>query len=171
MPRGSPSIPRQKSSRRKYRANPGASEARRKQWQDPVYREKMLANLKRNNRRGIPDGMHRDEAQQLWAKARELGERFIQIMEDADQVEKIVVPGSEAEMAKEVLKEAFVMAVSPLTDTKVKATYQRIVLDFTKAKPESKTKLTLDKSEEWLAALEQDMKKDDRQAGDPSPTA
>ncbi len=88
-------------------------------------------------------------------------------MEKAGEIPEVVVPGSEAEMAKEVLREAYKDAVSPMTDKKVKATYQRLVLDFTKAKPESRSKLTLDKSEEWLAALEEDMNADGRSSSDP----
>jgi hypothetical protein len=145
---------------------PGLSEHFRKMWKDPEWREKMMEKRKaaglvrkekRNFRQGVPDGMRKADAEVLWDQARRQAKRFIQIMEDADKVETLPVPGTEAEMAKQVLEQAFVHAVSPLTDAKNKATYIRIVLDFTKSKPESKSKLTLDKSEEWLAEVAKDM--------------
>jgi hypothetical protein len=106
---------------------------------------------------GVPDGMRKPEAMRLWAEAREQAKKFIKIMEDKDLVETVVIPGSEAEMGKRALEEAFVMAIGPMTDAKTKAAAIRTVLEWTKAKPESKSKLTLDKSEEWLASLASDM--------------
>lgn len=111
--------------------------------------------------------MRKTDADALWARALVQAKRFMQIMEDNDEIEKVVVPGTEASMAKEALEHAFVHAISPLTDAKTKSAYLRLVLDFTKSKPESKSKLTLDKSEEWLDALEKDMKTD---GGSPSDT-
>lgn len=141
-------------------------------WADPERREALLAKrraapVQRGKRTGVPDGMRKADAEAAWARAAEQADRFIKIMEKAGEIPEVVVPGSEAEMAKEVLREAYKDAVSPMTDKKVKATYQRLVLDFTKAKPESRSKLTLDKSEEWLAALEEDMNADGRSSSDP----
>lgn len=148
-----------------------SSEHFKKLWADPVWgareREKLVmrnrarAGTKLTSRVGIPDGMHAEEAALAWEKARELARKFIKIMEDNNEVEKTVIPGSEAEMAKRVLEEAFVMAVSPLGDAKTKNTAIRTVLDFTKAKPESRSKLTLTKAEDWLSELAQDMGGDD----------
>jgi hypothetical protein len=112
-------------------------------------------------RAGVPDGMTKAEAAPLWAKAREQARKFITIMEDAGEIAGVVIPGSEQDMAKRALEEAFALAVSPLTQAQVKNAAIRTVLEWTKAKPESKSKLTLDKSEEWLAALAADMKNDD----------
>ena len=136
-------------------------------WKDPEYRERILSKMRehraktpryKRSRLGVPDGMRKWEAMALWEDARKQAKRFIQIMEDADQVEKAPVPGSDAAMAKAALEEAYTMMVGPLTDVKSKAQYIRIVLDFTKSKPESKQKITLDNSEAWLDALEKDMK-------------
>lgn len=112
------------------------------------------------SRIGVPDGMRKRDALPLWGKAREEAKRFIKIMEDAGKVDAVVVPGSEQEMAKKALEEAYVNAVSPMTDMKNKASFVRIVLEWTKAKPESKNKLTLENSEAWLNALQEDLKKD-----------
>jgi hypothetical protein len=147
--------------------------AMRARWADPVKRAEMLAKIKftrslrehtykSRSRMGVPDGMRKAEAMALWDQAREQAREFIRIMEDKDELPKVVVPGSEEEMAKKTLEEAFKYAVSPLTDAKSKAAYLRIVLDFTKTKPESKSKLTLENSADWLASLANDMpKKDD----------
>jgi len=175
------SVKRKTSRRSKTgRKNPALSERWKKIWADP---ERAAAMVEKRNatiaampkevttRAGVPDGMRKPKAQRLWKRARKKAKRFIQIMEDAGEVEKIVVPGSEAEMAKQALEEAFAMAVGPATDAKVKTAALRLVLDFTKAKPESKTKLTLDKSEEWLDALEADMKANGRSSSDPTPSA
>jgi hypothetical protein len=115
---------------------------------------------------GVPDGLTKADVAPLWAKAKELSERFIRIMEDAGKVERAPVPGSKEEMGKQALAEAFTYGVGPHTDAKTKSAYLKLVLDFTMAKPESKSKLTLDRSEEWLAALEADMKN-----GSPSDTS
>lgn len=143
-------------------------------WADPEWRAALLEKRKaglakaraegRGTRMGVPDGMRKAEAEALWARASEQADKFIRIMKDNDELPEIVIPGSEAEMAEKALHEAYKHAVGPLTDTKTKASLLRLVLDFTKSKPESKSKLTLDKSEEWLSALDADMKNDDRSA-------
>lgn len=141
-------------------------------WADPVRREQMLAQrratralrehtYKPRSRMGVPDGMRKAEAMALWDKAKVEANRFIEIMTDAGNLPAVVVPGSEEEMAKETLRHAYEMAVGPLTDAKTKAAYLRIVLDFTKSKPETKSKLSLENSAEWLAALSADMPKAD----------
>lgn len=152
------------------------SRAAKANWDDPVKREAMLTKraftrllrkhlYKPPSRIGVPDGMRKEEAQRLWAIAREEARKFIQIMEDAGELNKNVIPGSEEEMAKRVLEEAYMYAVGPQTDARNKATYIRVVLDFTKQKPESKNKLTLENSAEWLKALSADMPKKDADGG------
>ena len=176
-PKGSKNkVPRKRSvntvnpTGRKHCDNEGVARVMKAKWADPVWKAAQLEKLKagrekakqenpeRFHRRNVPDGMRKAQALVKWAEADEQAGKFIKLMEAHDKVEKVPAAGSEEEMAKNALREAYKMAVSPLTDAKVKATYQRLVLDFTRAKPESKTKLTLDKSEEWLAALEADMK-------------
>lgn len=156
------------------RKSPGASAKLKAKWQDPEWRAMMMEKRKaagaikkqtRSFRQGVPDGMRKAEADRLWAKASRQADRFIKIMEDAGELPEVVLPGSEEEMGKEALREACRFALSPLTDMKNKAAYIRMVLDFTKAKPESKSKITLDKSEEWLAEVAKDMAVDDGRDG------
>lgn len=158
------------------RKNPIASDLWKAKWADPETRERWLAQramkrelrkhtYKKPSRIGVPDGMRKDEAVALWDKAKAEAKRFIQIMTDKGLVNDVVIPGSEEEMAKNVLENAYAMAVGPLTDAKTRAGYQRLVLEYTKAKPESKSKLTLENSAEWLSALAQDMPKKDASGG------
>jgi hypothetical protein len=145
-------------------------EALRRKWQDPVWRAAIMEKRRlqgiekkktRSFRQGVPDGMRKAEAEALWAKAAGVADRFIKIMEDAGELPEVVVPDSEEAMAKEALREACKIALGPYP-VREKLAAQRVILDFTKAKPESKSKITLDKSEEWLAAVAEDMKSDGR---------
>jgi hypothetical protein len=69
----------------------------------------------------------------------------------SDEV-SLVVPDSDAGKAEAALREAFVLAVGP-TDQKIKIQAINTVLNFTKSKPESKSKLTLDKAEDFLSMV------------------
>jgi hypothetical protein len=128
-------------------------------------RELRKHTYKKPSRMGVPDGMRKDEAMALWEKAKAEARKFITIMEDKELLPKVTIPGSEEEMAKRTLEEAYVYAVGPHTDAKTKAAYMRVVLDFTKSKPEQKSKLSLENSAEWLAALAADMPKKDADGG------
>lgn len=133
--------------------------------------ERMLADRKANpakySRSGVPDGMRRAQAEPLWARARELADRFIQIMkdngelppdevvnvlDDEGEITQVTVPNTDNGKAEAALKEAFVLAVGP-SDQKIKIQAINTVLNFTKSKPESKSKLTLNKAEDFLDAI------------------
>lgn len=150
-------------------------------WQTPEFREKMrlrnekVAILRKADpakfcRVGVPDGMRRAQAEPLWARARELADRFIQIMKDkgelpddaaVDEALEVIgnygleVPSTDDGKAAAALKEAFVLAIGP-TDNKIKIQAINTVLNFTKSKPESRSKLTLNKAEDFLDAIEND---------------
>lgn len=147
-------------------------------WSTPEFREKMkqrdqarLAAAKLNPgkfwRRGVPDGMRKAEADALWAKAEEQADRFIQIMKDQgelpdDIVEvttldddgkqetmSVPVPVSDAGKAERALREVAVLAFGPSTQ-QIKLQACNTLLTYTKSKPESKSKLTLNKAEDFL---------------------
>lgn len=149
-------------------------------WQTPEFREKMRlrnekiaadrkANPAKYSRTGVPDGMRRAQAEPLWARARELADRFINIMkeqgelpedevvllQDGEDVTEVRVPNSDTGKAEAALREAFVLAVGP-SDQKIKIQAINTVLNFTKSKPESRSKLTLNKAEDFLDAIEND---------------
>jgi hypothetical protein len=171
--------PRKKSSRGKGKRVISAASLRLKElWQTPEFRERMklrdearVAAAKINPqhfyRHGIPDGMRRRDAAPLWEQAEALADRFIQIMKDQGElpdeivevvsvdedgkVEKteVAVPVSDIGKAERALREAFVLAVGPSTQN-IKIQAINTVLNFTKSKPESKSKLTLNKAEDFL---------------------
>jgi thioesterase domain-containing protein len=159
--------PRKRISPVRGGKNPAASEALRKMWADPVRRAEVTAKLRargvKGTRLGITDGMTRAQAEKKWAKAEKLSEKFIKTMEDIGQLPEVVVPESEEALAKEALKEAFKLAVGPYNGQTKNAAI-RTVLEWTKAKPESKSKLTINKAEEWLAEIAADMKNKDNDA-------
>jgi hypothetical protein len=70
----------------------------------------------------------------------------------SDKYDAIVVPDSDAGKAEVALKEVFKLAVGP-TDQKIKIQALNTVLNYTKSKPESKSKLTLDKAEDFLSMV------------------
>jgi hypothetical protein len=140
----------------------------RELWQTPEFREKMrLRDEKRlaaraalpvpYTRAGVPTGMRKATVAPLWDRARELADRFIKIMKDKGELPEldydplldVVVPATDEGKAEAALKEAFVLAVGP-SDQKIKIQAINTVLNFTKSKPESKSKLTLAKAEDFL---------------------
>jgi hypothetical protein len=58
-------------------------------------------------------------------------------------------------MAKAALREMFILAVGP-TEQKTKVSAANTVLAYTKSKPESKSKLTLSKAEDFLDEISGD---------------
>ncbi len=138
--------------------SPGTSAAYKLRWQNPEYRAKMLAILRANpgTRARVPDGMRKAEADKLWAKANILSEKFITMLKEEGDLPEIVMPDTDDARAEAALKEAFVMAIGPGCN-KIKTANIRTVLEWTKSKPESKSKLTVAKSEDWLEAAQADM--------------
>jgi hypothetical protein len=143
---------------------PDIAAIKKAQWENPEYRAKMSEALKASHkadpekysRLGVPKGHTRESVAPLWQRARELADRFIQIMKDKgelpqdeqvqvvteDGVQTVSVPSTDNGKAEAALKEAFVLAVGP-SDQKIKIQAINTVLNFTKSKPESKTKLTV----------------------------
>jgi hypothetical protein len=153
------------------RAPNGFSERLKALWQQPEFREKMrLRDEKRlasraamdvpYTRAGVPDGMRKADVAPLWARARELADRFIKIMKEKGELPDldyqplpgITVPSTDEGKAEAALNEAFVLAVGP-SDQKIKIQAINTVLNFTKSKPESKSKLTLAKAEDFLTEI------------------
>lgn len=142
---------------------PRNSELMKARWADPEYRARMTAHLAahRGNRTRVPDGMRKAEAVKLWAKANDLAGDFINMMKDEGDLPLVADPGSDEGRAEAALKEAFVMAIGP-GDNKIKTANIRTILEWTKAKPESKSKVTVNKAEDWLLAAQADMADDDQ---------
>lgn len=156
-----PLVPRKKSPKsggsRNYK-NTAASEALRLAWKDPEKRAKMLFK-RRGKRTGVPDGMRKPEADKLWELAREKADYLMSELEK-EGVISFDPNVTEDQMAKDALREAFVMAMSPL-QAQIKMSALKTVLEYTKAKPASKTDLTLTSAQEWLRAVVEDNKTED----------
>lgn len=184
--------PRKKSPRNKGTKKPGVSLSLKQKWQDPEFRERMrLRDVARIEaarkspekfwRRGVPDGMRKRDADAMWMRAGELADRFIKIMKDQGELPDeivqvdvhddsgtvtntvdVTVPTTDIGKAEAALREAFVLAVGPSTQ-QIKIQAINTVLNFTKSKPESKSKLTLNKAEDFLDEI---MKPDDERTAD-----
>jgi len=167
--RGPKKPPRGKGKKRR---SPVEAQARlRELWQTPEFRERMRvrtenyvadrkANPAKYTRSGVPTGMTKAKVAPLWAKARKLAARFIRIMKDKGELPEtdvfdLAVPTTDAEKAEAALNEAFVLAVGP-SEQKIKIQAINTVLAYTKSKPESRSKLTLNKAEDFLDAIAND---------------
>jgi hypothetical protein len=144
---------------------PDISALKKAQWADPEFRARHSEALKashkadptKHSRAGVPTGHTRESVAPLWERARELADRFIAIMKDKGELPDVdysgvSVPSDDAGKAEAALKEAFVLAIGP-SDQKIKIQAINTVLNFTKSKPESKSKLTLNKAEDFLDAI------------------
>lgn len=158
------------------RKNPAASEALKKKWADPLYREKQsrinreVLPVGRRTRSGIPDGMTRAEAEPLWQKAEQQADIVMSALLQSGQLEfdpNISKHGqfefhtdiSEEQMAWWCLREAFVIALSPINDGQIKNSALRLVLAHTKAKPAVEAEITIQEAAEteaWLKTVIED---------------
>jgi hypothetical protein len=150
----------------------------KEQWSDPEYRARMKerdAKTKQLRKDdpwavktwGVPLGIGgKKKAIPLWRAAHKLADKYLDYMKKTDQapsdmdvtvVERpniiphteMVVPDSDEEMAVIALREAFLLAVGPTAiPEKMKAI--NTVLAYTKPKPESSTKLRVEKAEDFL---------------------
>lgn len=100
-------------------------------------------------RSGVPNGMPKAQAMVLWAQAREKSEWLMTKLEEAEVI--TFDPNlTEEQMARAALTEAFAIVMSPMGDGKERLAAIRTVLEWTKAKPATKTDLKLSTAEKWL---------------------
>lgn len=110
------------------------------------------ANPDKYSRAGIPHGHTRASAAPLWAEARRKADRFMQKMSDEGIISDVVVPDSDEAKGNAALHEACVIALGP-TEKQAKLAAIRTVLEYTKSKPESRSKVTVSTSEQFLAEI------------------
>ena len=164
----------------------------KEQWRDPEYRARMKerdAQLNEARRAdpwayktwGVPLGIGGKKAAiPLWRAAHKLADKYLDYMKKTDQapsdmdvtvVERpniiphteMVVPESDEEKAIIALREAFLLAVGPTAiPEKIKAI--NTVLTYTKPKPESSTKLRVEKAEDFLDLIAEVRSTDDTEA-------
>lgn len=156
-----PNVPRDAKPRKKkgqpHRGDnakkkvPGLSARLKELWKDPVWAaetmrkraESQKRSGKTNSRAGIPDGMWREEAEAVWAVAKEKAKQNMADLKAAGFL------GEDDEKAQEALEVSLTIMRSPL-DAKVKLQAARTVLEWTKAKPASKSIVAVDEAEAWL---------------------
>ena len=107
---------------------------------------------KPGRRLGTPDGMRSDEAAHEWRFARMYAKEVTKIMVDKGQLEDDPRVTKAFSAAVEVLE-------SPMSQRE-KLAAARLILDFLKAKPVSKSEVTVQKAEDWLTAVTADALKD-----------
>jgi hypothetical protein len=140
---------------------PGVVAAQKALWADPVWKAAMmekrrLAGIAKrgfSSRFGVPDGMRKAEAEKLNALAKESAKQTMSELEKAG-----VLDDADAQ-AKEALETTIEIMRKP-GDKKVQLAAARQVLEWTKAKPATKTDLTVNKAEAWLAEISE--KNDDQ---------
>ena len=131
-------------------------------WADPEWREYLIAvraasrarsQLRGKNphsRAGIPTGMNKTQA--MWFRRQAKREATMTmkkldaagVLDDAD------------EQAREALHTGLTIMRNVAMNARERLAAAKMVLEYTKAKPAQKTELTLNKAEEWLAAVTQD---------------
>jgi hypothetical protein len=110
------------------------------------------ANPDKFSRAGIPHGHTRASVAPLWAEARRKADRFIKKMQDEGIISEVIVPDSDEAKGVAALHHACVLALGP-GEKQAKLAAIRTVLEYTRSKPESKSKVTVNASEQWLAEI------------------
>jgi hypothetical protein len=142
----------------------------------------MARNPNRRSRVGIPDGMRSAEAEKLWEQAREKAayimdrlekegvisfKTFTEIEGCSPLVDKETAraydamiraggPYTDEEMAKSALRQTLAIVFSPLTNEQLRTAAFRTVLEWTRARPVTRTQLTINSAEEWLREVVSD---------------
>ncbi len=151
--------PKKKRKSRKRRIKrPDLTAAMRALWADPERRASLLANrreiVKREReldpekfkRVGIPNGMTRESAQRKWNKHAKSAKKTVEAMEkngvfkDDDSASKEAM-----EFNITVMRGGYAIRERLAAASKI--------LEYTKTKPVAKSEVTVNKAEEWLAAV------------------
>jgi hypothetical protein len=145
--------PRSKTGRK----NHAASEALKRKWQDPEYRAKQTKHNRevlpkgRRSRARVPDGMSWEQALPLWEEATANADTILKGLEHHRYIE-FNLDIEEEQMARAALREALIMALSPMQDKQTKSANIRTVLEWTMPRPAKKSELKL-QGEAWLRTI------------------
>lgn len=139
-------------------------------WADPEWRAKMVAKnraraipamQKAGQRFGVPDGMRKSQAKWFWRQARFEASLTMNKLEKAG-----VISLTDDVQAAEALHYALTVMRGPQQQRDGLAA-AALVLKYTKSPPASKSIVTVNKAEEWLAAIsESNAETDESDAGD-----
>lgn len=97
--------------------------------------------------RGVPDGYRREQIEPIRAKAKQEAKRIVEIMSKEYSIED--------EYAKAALETA-VEVMKVVGDNRERVAAARLVLDFCKSKPVTKSEMAISKAEDFLAGLLED---------------
>lgn len=145
---------------------PASSEANRRRYQDPAQREVSRQRALRQAAKGLMgrplgsyDGVRKEERERINEEARDYARKTILLMAD-----KGILQDGDDPRAVEALQAALeTMRVPSNQGTKLAAA--KLILEYTKAKPAAKSEVTVNKAEEWLAAIAQEEKNDSDEEG------
>tara|TARA_R110001592_G_scaffold167052_1_gene402379 strand:- start:9765 stop:10268 length:504 start_codon:yes stop_codon:yes gene_type:complete len=109
--------------------------------------------------KGVPDGYRKETIEPLRAKAKKEAQEVTKIMSEKYNIED--------EYQKEALSTA-VEVMRLVGETRERLAAARLVLDFTKSKPASKSDVSISKAEDFLASLLIEEEQTDEQETDGS---
>lgn len=145
---------------------PEAGQRLKELWADPEWAAALIAKRKAaidkmkaegkpfRNRANVPLGMNIKQAKRFWRQAK------FEATLTMKKLDKAGVLDEADEQARESLHYAITAMRDPTTPKQHGLQAARLVLDFTKAKPASKSEVTISKAEEWLEAVITDNAKD-----------
>jgi|SRR5215831_13133527 len=152
-------------ARKSGQRRPWASEAQKRLWRDHEHRAKMCEARARSgearradpikySRLGIPNGMHRAEADAAWKAAAALADNAMRGLEASGAVPEMVIPNSAEALAKAALHEVALMALGP-TNKRTKMRALNILLAFTKSKPAERRAISgaSNPTDEWVKSV------------------
>jgi hypothetical protein len=177
--------PKVGAARKRRESYPAKAEAQRKRWRQPEYRERVIAaqralwadpehrakmcaagfkpvdaedhhaNPTKYSRLSIPNGMRRAEAEAAWDEASKRADMAVRGLEVSGVVPTDVITGTDEELAKAALHAAAVIALGPMSDKRTKLHALKIVLDYTKAKPEERRAISKasNPTDEWMQSV------------------
>lgn len=149
-----------KSPELQKRMGAKASAALKKCWADPEWVAALMAKRKavmptpgnlprRYTRFGVPNGMRKDQAKRFWRQSK------FEATLTVKKLEKAGILDDTDDMAKEALRYSLTVMRGPVNQP-IGLAAAKQVLEWTKAKPATKQEVTLNKAEEWLAAITED---------------
>jgi hypothetical protein len=114
--------------------------------------EERRKNPERYSRLGVPNGMRKPEAAEVWAVAKTLADTAIRGLELQGALEAFPLSNTDEALAKAALHEAAKIALGPV-NSRTKMSALKVVLDFTKAMPAQRVAPCFNTPEEWLRTI------------------
>lgn len=113
---------------------------------DAAIRAKREADPESLKRSGIPNGMNRAQAETFRRRAKEQAKKDIEIMKQKGII------SAEDTMANDALEEALAVMRGAHSQP-IKLSAAKLILEYTKAKPQAKSEVTVKTAEDWLKEI------------------